>query len=89
MICIILKVVKIYICLILRANSRPEAGHPLFDARPHELTQCAGCGETHDCALVPTGVIAMGRPVNEQLVALCASCYIPKRWRTRYALAAR
>ena len=65
-----------------------RADHHLFDARPHELTQCAGCGETHDCALAPTGLIAMGRPANEQLVALCASCYIPKRWRTRDELAA-
>ena len=66
-----------------------RADHHLFDARAHELTQCAGCGETHDCALILTDLIAMGRPVNEQLVALCASCYTPKRWRTRYALAAR
>ena len=63
--------------------------HHLFQVRPHELAECVACGETHDLALAPTGLIAMGRPVNEQLVALCASCYIPKRWLTRYALAAR
>jgi len=61
--------------------------HHLFEVRPHELAKCTACGEAHDCALVPTGLIAMGRPVDEQLAVLCESCFASRRWRVRNEVA--
>lgn len=63
--------------------------HHLFQVRPHELAKCVACGETHDCALIPTGPIAMGRPVDEQLAVLCESCFTSRRWCVRNEVAQR
>jgi hypothetical protein len=56
-----------------------------FNTLPHEVTKCASCGEKHDCALLKRGPVAMGRPVETQLVANCEACYISTQQRAAWS----
>ena len=48
----------------------------LWRQRVHELGRCDKCGESHEVALVPVGPMAVGGAPEDQLRAVCESCFI-------------
>jgi len=47
----------------------------LFRQRLHDVTKCASCGETHECAVISNSLKSTGG----QLTAVCESCWTRNR----------
>ena len=47
----------------------------LFRQRLHDVTRCAVCHETHECAVISNGLKSTGG----QLTAVCESCWTRNR----------